>query len=97
MAYVVAKAGLYQLMRALALELAPEVRVNAVAPGMVLPPADMDPLDIDRLARQLPLRTVGNPEDVARAVLFLASSNFVTGEQIVVDGGRSLARAAGTT
>ena len=97
LAYVVAKAGLYQLMRALALELAPEVRVNAVAPGMVLPPADMDPLDIDRLARQLPLRTVGNPEDVARAVLFLASSNFVTGEQIVVDGGRSLARAAGTT
>ncbi len=91
-AYVVAKAGLYQLMRALALELAPEVRVNAVAPGLVLPPADMDPSEIARLAKQLPLRTAGNPQDVVRAVLYLASSPFVTGEQLVVDGGRSLSR-----
>jgi pteridine reductase len=97
LAYVVAKAGLYQLMRALALKLAPQVRVNAVAPGMVLPPVAMDPQDIDRLAKQLPLRTAGNPEDIVRAVLFLASSSFVTGEQIVVDGGRALSRSAGTT
>lgn len=92
LAYVVAKAGLYQLMRALALELAPEVRVNAVAPGMVLPPVDGDPRYVDRLAGQLPLRAVGNPEDIARAVVFLATSTFVTGEQIVVDGGHSLSR-----
>jgi pteridine reductase len=90
--YVVAKAGLYQLMRALALQLAPDVRVNAVAPGLVLPPDDMDPEQIDRMMRNLPMRCVGTPEDVVRAVVYLASSPFVTGEQLVVDGGRSLAR-----
>jgi len=91
-AYVVAKAGLYQLMRTLALELAPDVRVNAVAPGIVLPPVDMDRAHIERVVAQLPLRSVGNTDDVVRAILFLACSPFVTGEQIVVDGGRSLAR-----
>lgn len=90
--YVVAKAGVYQLMRALAIQLAPEVRVNAVAPGMVLPPEDMSPLQIERVAEQSLLRSVGNPEDVVRAVLYLAASPFVTGEQLVIDGGRSLAR-----
>ena len=90
--YVVAKAGVYQLMRALAMQLAPEVRVNAVAPGMVLPPEDMGPQQIERVAEQSLLRSVGNPDDVVRAVIYLASSPFVTGEQLVVDGGRSLAR-----
>jgi len=90
--YVVAKAGVYQLMRALAMQLAPEVRVNAVAPGMVLPPEGMSPQQIERAAEQSLLRSVGNPDDAVRAVIYLASSPFVTGEQLVVDGGRSLAR-----
>lgn len=90
--YVVAKAGAYQLMRALAMQLAPVVRVNAVAPGMVLPPADMDPQQVERVAEQSLLRSVGDPDDVVRAVIYLASSPFVTGEQLVVDGGRALAR-----
>jgi pteridine reductase len=90
--YVVAKAGVHQLMRALAMQLAPLVRVNAVAPGMVLPPVDMGPQQIERLAEQSLLRSVGNPDDVVRAVIYLASSPFVTGEQLVVDGGRWLAR-----
>jgi pteridine reductase len=93
--YVVAKGGLQKLMRALALELAPEVRVNAVAPGTVLPPADMDEGTVARLGRRVPLARVGNPEDVAAAVVYLASATFVTGQEIAVDGGRTVAAVSG--
>jgi pteridine reductase len=89
--YVVSKGALRQLMRVLSLELAPAVRVNAVAPGTVLPPEPMDAASIERLARSVPLRRTGSPEDVARAVVFLAKSPFVTGHELVVDGGRSVA------
>ena len=75
--YVVAKAGLYQLMRALALELAPEVRVNAVAPGFVLPPATMNPTQVKHLARRVPLQQVGNVDDVVRAIVYLASCHLL--------------------
>jgi pteridine reductase len=85
--YAASKAGLAVLTRLLALEWAPEVRVNGVAPGAVLPPAEMDP---DRLAKRIPLGRIGAPEDVARAVLFLAKEPFLTGEILTVDGGRSL-------
>ena len=87
----VSKAALLHLTRILARVLAPEVRVNAVAPGTVLPPdhlgADFD----ERERRATPLQRLGSPEDVLRAVLFLAASPFVTGELIVVDGGRRFA------
>ena len=85
--YAASKAGLAALTRLLALEWAPEVRVNGVAPGAVLPPEDIDP---ERLAKRIPLGRIGTPEDVARAVLFLAKQPFVTGEILTVDGGRSL-------
>jgi pteridine reductase len=88
--YVVSKGALRQLMRVMALELAPEVRVNAIAPGTVLPPADMPEADVERLAQRIPLRKTGEPEDVAGAVVFLAQSPFITGHEIVVDGGRTL-------
>lgn len=88
--YTVAKAGLYQLMRALAIELAPDVRVNAVAPGLVLPADDMAPDQRERIARRTPLRRVGAPDDVVNAVIYLATSSFVTGQQLVIDGGRTL-------
>jgi pteridine reductase len=88
--YVVSKAGLYQAMRAMALELAPSVRVNAVAPGTVLPPETMTHEELETLRRRIPLQRFGCPADVARAVRFLFDSPFVTGQQIVVDGGRSL-------
>lgn len=91
--YVVSKGALKQLMKTLALELAPDVRVNAVAPGTVMPPAAYDAEAIARLARAIPLARVGSPEDIAQAVLFLASSPFVTGHELSVDGGRSLARS----
>jgi pteridine reductase len=85
--YAASKAGLAALTRLLALEWAPEVRVNGVAPGAVLPPEDIDP---ERLAKRIPLGRIGTPEDVARAVLFLAKEPFLTGEILTVDGGRSL-------
>lgn len=92
--YVVAKAGVYQMMRALALELAPRVRVNAVAPGFVLPPEAMTSAQVEHLRKQIPLQQVGGADEVANAVVFLAKSRFITGEQIVIDGGRALAKMA---
>jgi pteridine reductase len=90
--YSAAKAGLIMLTRALARELAPEVRVNAVAPGAVLwPEAGLDPQRKERILEQTPLHRPGSPEDIARAVLFFAiESPFVTGQILAVDGGRSI-------
>lgn len=89
--YVVSKGALRQLMRTLSLELAPEVRVNAVAPGTVLPPPDFDPEALQRIVSRVPLKRVGSAEDIAQAVAFLAAAPFVTGQEIAVDGGRSVA------
>ncbi len=89
--YVVSKGALRHLMRTLALELAPEVRVNAVAPGTVLPPEEMSPGAVERLASRIPLGRTGSADDVAAAVLYLASAPFVTGHELVVDGGRTVA------
>jgi len=88
--YVVSKAATKQLMRTLALELAPEVRVNAVAPGTVLPPPNYSDEERSRLAARIPLGHLGDPSDVARAVRFLAESPFITGHELVVDGGRTV-------
>jgi pteridine reductase len=88
--YVVSKGALRQMMRALALELAPEVRVNAVAPGTVLPPEDMDPEAILRLTKRIPLSRIGSAEDVAEAVVYLACAPFVTGQELMLDGGRTV-------
>lgn len=90
--YVVAKGALKQLMRTLALEVAPDVRVNAVAPGTVLPPDELDPAVVQRLAQSVPLRRTGSAEDIADAVVYLARSPFVTGHEIAVDGGRGVAK-----
>jgi len=91
--YVVSKGALKHLMKTLALELAPDIRVNAVAPGTVMPPPSYDAAAVARLARAIPLAHVGSPEDIARAVVFLASSPFITGHELAVDGGRSVARS----
>jgi pteridine reductase len=92
MIYSAAKAGLIMLTRALARELAPEVRVNAVAPGAVLwPEAGMDEQRKEKILEQTPLHRPGSPADIARAVLFFAAdSPFVTGQILAVDGGRSV-------
>ena len=91
-AYGASKAALRAVTEALAVELAPEVRVNAVAPGTVLWPESYTAKVRRRLASRIPLRRVGAPGDVARAVRFLAESPFVTGAVVPVDGGRHLAR-----
>jgi len=88
--YAAAKAGLATLTRLLALEWAPEVRVNAVAPGTVLFPESLDEAERARIVSKIPLGRVGSPEDVARAVRFLASQPFLTGQVLAVDGGREL-------
>jgi pteridine reductase len=90
--YMVTKAGLDMLTRALALELAPEVRVNAVAPGAVAFPPDFDAAKQARLLAHVPLGRAGSPDDVARAVLFLArDAPYMTGQVVSVDGGFSIA------
>jgi pteridine reductase len=89
-AHSVAKAGLVQLTRVAARSLAPDVRVVGIAPGTVLPPEDMPEEEIRRLAERTPLRRNGSPEDVVKALRYLLSADFVTGETLVVDGGRLL-------
>jgi len=84
----ISKAGVVQMTRALARTLAPAVRVNAVAPGVVLLPETWSTADAERLASTTPLRRVGSPDDVAGAVLYLLEADYVTGHTIVVDGGR---------
>ena len=90
--YSVAKAGLAALTRALALELAPGVRVNAVAPGAIAWPEDgqFPPPERGRIVATTPLARLGTPEEIAQAVHFLATAPFVTGQILAVDGGRSV-------
>ncbi|HZP45948.1 MAG TPA: SDR family oxidoreductase [Candidatus Binataceae bacterium] len=89
--YTVSKSGLIGLTRALAKALAPEVQVNCVALGPVMPPEDYDAEEIERLRRATLTRTLGTPEDVARAVLYLCEgADFTTGATLMVDGGRLL-------
>ncbi len=88
--YTAAKAGLAALTRQLALEWAPEVRVNGVSPGTVLFPTAMGADERARIERRIPAGRSGIPEDVARAVVFLATQPFVSGQILAVDGGRSV-------
>jgi len=90
MAYIVSKAGLETLTRSLALALGPAVRVNAIAPGAILPPPGDDSGYFERLTRRLPVRRTGSPEEIVRAVLYLLGAEFVTGEVLLVDGGEHL-------
>ena len=89
-AYHLSKRMLFTLTRMMAIEFAPLIRVNAVAPGLVLPPVGKDQAYIEALAHTNPLNAIGTPDDVAEAVLFLLRSRFVTGQVIFVDGGRHM-------
>ncbi len=89
-AYAASKAALARITECLALELAPRVRVNAVLPGAALFPKDWPPAKVRYHVSRIPLMRAGTPEDVARAVSFLAEAAFVTGALLPVDGGRHL-------
>ncbi len=89
-AYILSKQVLGSLTRMLALDLAPRITVNAVAPGLILPPPGKDHEYLHRLMDTVPLKRHGGPEDIVEAALYLLQSNFVTGQVIHVDGGRNL-------
>ena len=84
----ITKAAVVQMTRALARALAPRIRVNAIAPGAVLLPDGWDTASVERLRSTTPLRRHGSPNDVAQALLYLLDAEFVTGETLIVDGGR---------
>lgn len=89
-AYVISKSGLDTLTRLLARALAPKIRVNAVAPGLILPSADMSPSEWDRLVDRTPLKKAGDTQAIADAVHFLINNPHITGQTLVVDGGYQL-------
>ena len=84
----ISKAGIVQMTRALARVLAPGIRVNGIAPGAVLLPEGWTEQDAARLAETTPLGRIGAPDDVVQAMLYLLDADFVTGETLIVDGGR---------
>jgi NAD(P)-dependent dehydrogenase (short-subunit alcohol dehydrogenase family) len=87
--HCVSKAGIVMLTRCLAKALAPEIRVNAIAPGTITMPDDPPEMEADFIKRA-PLHRSGNPRDVAAAISFLIHSEFMTGQVLVLDGGRTL-------
>ena len=89
-AYHLAKRTLFTLTKMMALEFAPDVRVNGVAPGLILPPAGKDQSYLEQLKSTNPLNAIGEVEQVVEAVRFLVNNEFVTGQVIYVDGGRNL-------
>jgi pteridine reductase len=92
MAYSLTKAGLLAMTRALALALAPNIQVNAIAPGAILPPPAEGQQYLEDLAEQrIPLQRPGSPDEVAKALIYLLGSDFVTGETVFVTGAEHLA------
>jgi NAD(P)-dependent dehydrogenase (short-subunit alcohol dehydrogenase family) len=78
------------MTQGLALALAPNVQVNAIAPGAILPPPGEDQAYLDGLAAGIPMQRVGSPAEIARTLLFLLKSDFVTGQTVFVTGGEHL-------
>jgi len=89
-AYTVSKAGLESLTRLLARSLAPSIRVNAIAPGLVLPSEYVSQEEWKRLVERLPLKRPASLDEIASALEFLLENEYITGQTIVVDGGYSL-------
>ena len=87
--HCVSKAGVIMLTKCLAKALAPEVRVNAIAPGTITMPGDAPELEAEYI-RRAPLRRTGTPDDICEAVMFLVRSEFMTGQTLIIDGGRTI-------
>jgi pteridine reductase len=88
--YCASRAGLIGLTKSLAKELAPAVTVNAVAPGIVTWPGKMDASDEQRQLKMIPAGRFGEPKDITRTIEFLLNNDYITGQVICVDGGRSI-------
>ncbi len=88
--YSVSKAGVIALSKGLAKALAPSIQVNAIAPGAILLPEGSTDEERDQAIRRIPLRRLGSPEDIARAVVYLVENDFITGQVLAVDGGQGL-------
>ena len=89
-AYTVSKAGLDALTRVLAHSFAPRVRVNAIAPGLVLPADDFDPEKWDRLIKRIPIQRPAAMDELGNTLEFLLKNEYITGQTLVIDGGYSL-------
>jgi pteridine reductase len=89
-AYILSKNMLATLTRMMALEFAPRITVNSIAPGLILPPPGQDQSYLDKLIDTVPLKKHGDPQDIAAAVVYLLQNEFITGQIIYVDGGRHL-------
>lgn len=88
--HAISKAGIVKMTAALARALAPSIRVNGIAPGAVLLPAGWNEAASVRLAATTPLGRLGDPQDVVDAMLYLLRADYVTGETLIVDGGRHI-------
>lgn len=88
--YLLSKKTLASLTGMAAVELAPNIRVNAIAPGLILPPSGKTRAHLDRLARGIPLKRKGSPANISQAVHYLLENDFVTGQTLFVDGGEHL-------
>jgi pteridine reductase len=90
LAYYMSKTGLLALTESLAQALGPNVQVNAIAPGAILPPPGDDGSYFRKLAQRVPLKRTGSPEEIVKGVLYLLDSDFVTGETLFITGGEHL-------
>ena len=89
-AYTLTKAAIIAMTKSLALALAPNIQVNAIAPGLILPPPGQDQAYLESKANEVPAQRVGSPQEIANAMIFLLRSDFITGDLIFVTGGEHL-------
>ncbi|MBN2509892.1 MAG: SDR family oxidoreductase [Spirochaetales bacterium] len=90
LSYHLSKQNLFSLTRMMAAEFAPRVKVNAIAPGLILPPPGEDEEYLSRLSHTNPMNTTGSLEDITQTLIFLLTNSFITGQVVFVDGGRHL-------
>lgn len=89
-AYTLSKKALFEFTRMAAKELGPDVRVNGIAPGLILPASGMSQKEFEEMGDRIPLQKTGSPQDIVRVVGFFVENPFITGEVISVDGGEHL-------
>ena len=92
-AYSLSKKALWELTKMAALEFAPEIRVNAIAPGVTLPPADNNENYLNSLARKIPMKKAGGAEPILKSIGYILENNHLTGQLLFADGGENLGTA----